>query len=164
MTKERQASTFVIRDSDFSPKEIALPKNVYEALFIFDSNKYARDAGGVSGQVTQILERHGGEILANRLWEERRLAYPINGQRKGMYWLTYFRLDSKALAPVEREFRLSESILRSLTLKVDPRIAEALVSHAISGTIAQTRPRKPEPAEAAAAPGGEEVPEVAEVG
>jgi small subunit ribosomal protein S6 len=138
-----------------------LATNVYEALFIFDANKYSRDAAGVSGQVTQILQKHGGEILANRLWEERRLAYPINGQRKGMYWLTYFRLDSKALSVVEREFRLSESILRSLTLKVDPRIAEALVSHAISGTIAQTRPRKPETPEAAPAV---EVPEEAEVG
>jgi small subunit ribosomal protein S6 len=125
-----------------------LASNVYEALFIFDSNKYARDVGGVSGQVAQIVQKHGGEILANRLWEERRLAYPIDGQRKGTYWLTYFKLDSRALSAVEREFRLSESILRSLTLKVDPRIAEALVSHAISGTVVQPRPKKPETPEA----------------
>jgi small subunit ribosomal protein S6 len=138
-----------------------LPKNVYEALFIFDANKYARDAAGVSGQVAQVLQKHGGEILANRLWEERRLAYPIDGQRKGMYWLTYFKLDSKALSAVEREFRLSESILRSLTLKVDPRIAEALVSHAVSGTIVQPRPRKPETPEPGPAV---EVPEEAHVG
>jgi small subunit ribosomal protein S6 len=138
-----------------------LAKNVYEALFIFDSNKYSRDAAGVSGQVAQVLQKHGGEILANRLWEERRMAYPIAGQRKGMYWLTYFRLDSKALSAVERDFQLSESILRSLTLKVDPRIADALVSHAVSGTIAQPRPRKPETPEAVPV---EAVPEEAEIG
>ncbi len=121
-----------------------MASNVYEALFIFDTNKYGRDVAGVSGQVAQIVEKHGGEVLANRLWEERRLAYPINGQRKGTYWLTYFKLDAKALVPVERDFRLSESIVRSLTLKVDPRIAETLVSHAVSGTITQPRPKKPE--------------------
>jgi len=40
----------------------------------------------------------GGEILVSRLWEERRLAYSINGQRKGVYWLVYFRLDGNRLA------------------------------------------------------------------
>jgi len=33
----------------------------------------------------------GGELLASRLWNEQKLAYPINGHRKGAYWLTYFR-------------------------------------------------------------------------
>jgi small subunit ribosomal protein S6 len=136
-----------------------LASNVYEALFIFDTNKYARDIAGVSGQIAQIVQKHGGEILANRLWEERRLAYPIDGQRKGTYWLAYFKLDSKNLTAIEREFRLSESILRSLTLKVDPRIADALVAHAVSGTVVQPRPKKPETPEATPAI---EVPEEAE--
>lgn len=121
-----------------------MASNVYEALFIFDSNKYSRDVGGVSGQVAQIVQKHGGEVLANRLWEERRLAYPINGQRKGTYWLTYFKVASTALTAIERDFRLSESILRSLTLKVEPRISEALVSHAVSGIVVQPRPKPPE--------------------
>lgn len=121
-----------------------MARNVYEVTLIFDTNKYARDAAGVSGQVAKIIEQQGGEMLVSRLWEERRLAYPINGQRKGTYWLAYFKLDSKSLTTVEREFRLSESIMRSLTLKVDPRIADALVSHAASGSITQPRPKKPE--------------------
>jgi small subunit ribosomal protein S6 len=107
-----------------------LAKNVYEAMFIFDSNRFARDPGGVSGQVNALIQKFGGEILAGRLWEERRLAYPINGQRKGTYWLTYFRLESRQLADFNREWHLNESILRALVLKVDPRIVDALVAHA----------------------------------
>ena len=38
-----------------------------------------------------MIEEAGGEMLVSRLWEERRLAYPIEGHRKGTYWLTYFR-------------------------------------------------------------------------
>ncbi len=105
-------------------------KNVYEGLFIFDSNRYSRDPVGVSGQITELVTKLGGEVLVSRLWEERRLAYPINGQRKGTYWLTYFKLDSSQLTTLERDLQLSESILRSLTLKVDARIVDALVSHA----------------------------------
>ena len=44
-----------------------------------------------------MIEKLGGEILVSRLWEERRLAYPIKSHRKGTYWLTYFRLDATQL-------------------------------------------------------------------
>ncbi len=131
--------------------------NVYEGLFILDSNRYSRDAGGVSGQIGEIVQKHGGEMLASRLWEERRLAYPVEGHRKGTYWLTYFKLDSQQIALIERQFRINDNILRSLILKVEPRIADTLVSHAISGTVVAPRPKKPETPETPLA----EVPEEA---
>lgn len=118
--------------------------NVYEGLFIFDSNRYGRDQVGVSGQIAELVTKLGGEVLVSRLWEERRLAYPINGQRKGTYWLAYFKLDGGQLIAFERECQLSESILRSLTLKVDPRIVDALVSHAQSAGADLSRSRRPE--------------------
>ena len=59
--------------------------NVYEGMFILDSNRYSRDTVGVSGQISEMITKLGGEILASRLWEERRLAYPIDGHRKGAY-------------------------------------------------------------------------------
>jgi small subunit ribosomal protein S6 len=117
--------------------------NVYEGMFILDSNRYSRDQVGVSGQIPEMIQKLGGEILASRLWEERRLAYPIDGHRKGTYWLTYFKLDSGQLTALNRECQLSESILRTLFLKVDPRIADALVSHALAGTIVQRRSVEP---------------------
>lgn len=107
--------------------------HVYEGLFIFDSNKYARDTAAVSGNLTNVIQQHGGKILASRLWEERRLAYPIGGQRKGTYWLTYFELDTLQLGAVNAQFKLDDNILRSMTLKIDPRIAETLVAHALAG-------------------------------
>jgi small subunit ribosomal protein S6 len=136
-----------------------LAENAYEGLFIFDSNRYARDPAGVSGQIASLIGKHKGTILASRLWEERRLAYPINGQRKGTYWLTYFRLDSLELEALRSECRINESILRELILKVDPRIVDALVSHAQTATEAAKPRRTPAPATAAAVPDDLEVPE-----
>ena len=122
-----------------------MAKHVYEGLFILDSNRYSRDASGVSGQIGEIVKKHGGELLASRLWEDRRLAYPINGQRKGTYWLAYFNLDAQQIVHIERDCRINDNILRSLILKVDARIAEALVSHAVSGaTPVPQRARRPE--------------------
>ena len=107
--------------------------NVYETLFILDSNKYARDPAGVAATIPTIIEKLGGEILANRLWNEQKLAYPINGHRKGTYWLTYFRLDSQKLVEFDRQCHLNEHILRNLTLVVEPRLVDALVDHARGG-------------------------------
>jgi small subunit ribosomal protein S6 len=126
-------------------------KHVYEAMFIFDSNRFGRDPGGVSGAIATMAQKFGGEILASRLWEERRLAYPINGQRKGTYWLTYLRLESKELVNLNREIALNESIMRSLVLKVDPRIVDALVSHATQGPTAAPAPAAAPRREAVAA-------------
>ncbi len=109
-----------------------MAENVYEGMFILDSNQYGRDPGGVSGQVAKMLEEAGGSVMVSRLWEERRLAFPIKGHRKGTYWLTYFRLDSAELAGVQRQCELNDVILRNLFLKVDPRIVDALVEHALA--------------------------------
>jgi small subunit ribosomal protein S6 len=107
-----------------------LAQNVYEGLFIFDPARYNRDTEGVSRQVPALIEKLGGEILVSRLWEERRLAYSLKGQRRGTYWLLYFRLDAGQLAEIRRQCAINENILRVLFLKVDPRIVDTLVAHA----------------------------------
>lgn len=120
-----------------------MAENVYEGMFILDSNRYARDPGGISGQIPEIIQKLGGSMLASRLWEDRRLAYPIDGHRKGTYWLTYFKLDSGQLTALNRQCQLSESIVRVLFLKVDPRIVDALVQHALAGPTAVRRAHEP---------------------
>jgi small subunit ribosomal protein S6 len=99
-------------------------------LFLFDSNHYARDPGGIANSVQSMITDLGGEILVSRLWAEQRLAYPINGHQKGTYWLTYFKLDTLKLKELNRTCQLNESLLRFLFTRVDARLIEALVAHA----------------------------------
>lgn len=123
-----------------------MAENAYEGLFIFDANRYAREPANVSGQLATMIQKHGGMVLASRLWEERRLAYPINGQRKGTYWLTYFKIDSSQIEPMRRECQINENVLRELMLKIDPRIVDALVEHALASGIEKPKPApKPVP-------------------
>lgn len=107
-----------------------MAQNVYECMFILNSNRYARDPGGVSGKIPQMIEQCSGEVLASRMWTEQKLAYMINGHRKGTYWLSYFRMDSQQVVKFNRACQLNDDVLRNLTLKVDPRLVEALVAHA----------------------------------
>jgi small subunit ribosomal protein S6 len=117
-----------------------LAQNVYEGLFIFDSTRYGRDQDGVPGRVTEIVEKLGGEMLVSRLWDERRLAFAIKGQRKGAYWLTYFRLESTKLVEVKQWCAINDDILRVMFLAVEPRIVDALVSHAKSAPVLAPQP------------------------
>ena len=108
-----------------------MSQKVYECLFLLDSNRYARDPGSVSTGLSEAIEKLEGEVLASRLWNEQKLAYPINGHRKGTYWIIYFRIDGNRIPEFERACRLNDNILRNLTLVVDPRLVDVLVSHVL---------------------------------
>jgi small subunit ribosomal protein S6 len=97
-----------------------------------------------------MVEEFSGEVLASRLWNEQKLAFPIKGHRKGTYWLSYFRMDSGKIAEFNRACQLNEDVLRNLTLKVDPRLVDALVAHAKGETLAAPV-EEPKPAAAGAA-------------
>ena len=117
-----------------------MAENVYECMFILNSNRYARDPSGVSEQVNKLIEDSQAEILASILWNEQKLAYPIEGHRKGTYWLTYFRMESQKLGEFNRACQLNDTVLRSLALKVDPRLADTLVGHATGKRTASAEP------------------------
>jgi small subunit ribosomal protein S6 len=133
-----------------------MPANVYECMFLLDTNKVAGDIPAAAKQIHGLLERNSAEVLASRPWDERRLAYPINGHKKGLYYLTYFRADGKNLINLERDIALNEMIMRSLVLRVDPKHVDTMLAiardeHALALQVA------PEPApEAAEAPEAEE--------
>lgn len=107
--------------------------NVYEGMFILDPSKYSRDPAATSQQISDMIMQNGGTVLASRLWDERKLAYPINGHKKGVYWLTYFKMPGDGITPLERQCEITDDVIRKLILKVDPRIADALVQHALAG-------------------------------
>jgi small subunit ribosomal protein S6 len=104
-----------------------MPANVYECMFLLDTNKVAGDVPAAAKQLHAVLERNHAEVLASRPWDERRLAYPINGHKKGLYYLTYFRSEGKNIVGIERDCALTEVILRTLILKVDPKHVDIML-------------------------------------
>jgi small subunit ribosomal protein S6 len=134
-----------------------MPANVYECMFLLDTNKVAGDVAAAGQQIRTILERNQAEVLASRPWDERRLAYPIKGHKKGLYYLTYLRMDGKNLLNIQRDLALNEMVLRSLFLRIEPKYVETLLAiardeHALALQVA------PEPT----AESGEPVPEEVE--
>ena len=102
--------------------------NVYECMFIFNANQYARNPGAAPTAIEEIVKNVDGELLASRLWNEQKLAYPIRGQRKGVYWLTYVKMEGSVITKFNRACQLNDMMLRHMVVSIDPRLVDALVA------------------------------------
>ena len=99
----------------------------YEAMFLLDSGRYAQDPEGVEGEVKSILEKVGADLLVATPFQDGKLAYEIEGRRKGLHYLTFFKLDGAQVDELHRQCRLSELVLRLLVIQQDSRIFDATV-------------------------------------
>ena len=111
-------------------------------MFIFNANAYARNPAGAANNIEEMVKALDGEILASRLFDERKLAYPINGHRKGVYWLTYANMESTSIVKFNRACKLNDIILRHMVVKIDPRLVDAMVSVA-QGKVPEAAPAAP---------------------
>ena len=102
--------------------------NVYECMFILDTTKVAGDIATADKQIRTVLEKHGAEVLVSRPWDERRLAYPIRNQKKGLYYMTYFSSEGKNVVGIEHDCALVEMILRMMVIKIDPKLVETMLT------------------------------------
>jgi small subunit ribosomal protein S6 len=102
--------------------------NVYEYMFLLDTNKVSGDVPAAAKQLHGIFERNQAEVLASRPWDERRLAYPIKNHKKGLYYLTYVRTEGKNLINIGRDVGLNEMVLRSMVLKIDSKMVETMLA------------------------------------
>lgn len=90
----------------------------YEAMFLL-SQAVAADLAGALAHINEIFQRAHAEVIAMRKWDERKLAYEIDGQKRGMYILAYFKVAGPDVAHIERDCNLSEKVLRTMITRVD---------------------------------------------
>jgi small subunit ribosomal protein S6 len=115
---------------------------LYEAMFLVDSAEATTDWDGVTATIKNILEKAGAEIVSIRKWDDRKLAYEINGKGKGTYILCYFRAAGSKLRDIERDIQLSERIMRVLILCAEHRQAEDVKMGSISQIASETGTQK----------------------
>ncbi len=96
----------------------------YEAMFVMDAG--SGDYEAANEPINRVLQRNEAEVIGIKPWDERRLAYEIKGRRRGMYLLTYFKVDPLKVKDIERDVQLAEDILRVLVLRCE-NFSEELV-------------------------------------
>jgi small subunit ribosomal protein S6 len=101
-------------------------KKLYEGMFLIDTALAAADWDGTVGMIRKLLEKNEAEVVSMKKWDERRLAYDIEGKSRGTYILSYFRCDGGKLTEIERDVQLSEKVMRILILKADKLTPEEI--------------------------------------
>lgn len=131
----------------------------YEAMFLL-SQAVAADLASAIEHIKEIMTRGHAEVIAMRKWDERRLAYEIQGQKRGYYVLVYFKAPGDQLSHIERDCNLSEKIMRVLILRADHmseddmKAADARKELEVEAKLRAERPATPAPT-AAPAPAAE---------
>ena len=90
----------------------------YEGLFLFPQTA-ASDLQSAVDHLKEILARAEVKIISLRKWDERRLAFEIKRNRRGLFFLVYFEAPPNALAHIERDCNLSEQVLRSMVIRAE---------------------------------------------
>jgi small subunit ribosomal protein S6 len=137
-----------------------LDLNLYEAMFVMDVQAVP-DMAAMEAEINRILGRAEAEIVVCRRWEDRRLAYEIDGRKRGSYWLTYFNAPTDKVVGIERDVQLSEKVLRVLVLRVEEVPKSELEPRPVEAQPAPAEAQPAAPAEAApaAAAPAEQAPE-----
>jgi small subunit ribosomal protein S6 len=92
---------------------------LYEGMFIFNANLSADAMDKALNKVKSLIEEHKGEIHKVHDWGRRKLAYEIDHQKQGHYFLLYFSIVSSALIEMNSEHLLNEDLIRHQVLKTD---------------------------------------------
>ena len=101
-------------------------------MFLIDSGRLASAPQATVDEILGILAKAGATVVAHRPWQEGKLAYPIEGHGKGLYYLTFFRMDGDGVAQIVRSCKLSDVVLRHLIINHPPVLFDAMVN-ALSG-------------------------------
>ena len=100
--------------------------NTYETIFICNGEISQDKADSALEKVKSIIAKADGKIGSSEFWGRRRLAYPIKHQKDGFYIYVLFSSNNKAPSALNHHFRVTDAILRGLTVKVDPRNVDKL--------------------------------------
>ena len=91
----------------------------YETMYILRPDIPEEEVDSHLKKYSEILEKSGTEVLDSQMRGKRRLAYPIAKHKEGIYVQLSHTGDGQQVAILERAMRLSEDVIRYLTVKQD---------------------------------------------
>lgn len=110
--------------------------NSYETLFITDISNGEEATKATVEKFTGLIASNG-EIVEIADWGKRRLAYPINDMNEGYYTVVTHKSPASFLAELDRLFNIDESIMRSMTVKLDHEAVATVKEEAVEEVVAE---------------------------
>jgi len=123
---------------------------VYEVLFIVAPNVEESDIEALITQFSDIATNQGAQVAKVDRMGRRRLAYPIGKFNEGHYIVLTIEGTGSEIAEVERRMRVSDAVIRYITIRIDEDLKRAekfgarRAARAAAGRV-RNRGRKAEP-------------------
>ena len=92
---------------------------LYEHVFLARQDASTQQVEELTTQMTGIVEQLGGKVVKMESWGVRSLTYRMNKNRKAHFVLLNIDGPSAAVAEIERQERISEDVIRYLTVRVE---------------------------------------------
>jgi small subunit ribosomal protein S6 len=103
----------------------------YETLFVTTPTLTEDDERATVETLAEIVTEGGGTMVANDRMGRRRLAYPIRKHSDGVYMRFLYDAEPAVPRELERRIRLSDKILRVLTVRLEEKWAIASKEQAV---------------------------------
>ena len=126
-------------------------KRVYEVVFIVDPGTQEEDLTRLTENLRGIVTNGGGTVTKSEVMGRRQLAYSIGRSNEGIYVLFEIEGSGSEIAELERRMRVSDQVLRYLTVRVDEDRQRA---EKLRARRARKASKRPFAAAAAGGPGG----------
>ena len=112
--------------------------NSYETLFIVDVSNGDEASKATVAKFTDIIAKNA-EIVEVAEWGKRRLAYPINDMPEGYYTVVTHKCAPDFPAELDRLFNIDESVMRSMTVKLEHEpVAAPVVEEPVAEAVEET--------------------------
>lgn len=92
---------------------------LYENTFIVRQDMSTQEVDKLTETFSKVVSDNKGKIVKKEYWGLRNLAYKVNKNKKGHYVLLSVDAESSAVDELQRQLKLSEDVIRNLTVKVD---------------------------------------------
>ena len=96
----------------------------YELGFILNPEVSEEETRAILDRLEQIVANYGGQIVKVNQWGRRRLAYPIERHRDGLYIFIDMILTPETVAELERTLKVSEVVMRYMARRRDPKAVQ----------------------------------------
>jgi small subunit ribosomal protein S6 len=94
----------------------------YELGIVLDPETPDEQARAIVERITTAVTSQGGVVVRINAWGRRRLAYPIEHHRDGLYYFFDLQLPPASVVEIERLIGVNEDIIRHLMKARDPRV------------------------------------------
>ena len=93
----------------------------YEVMVILDPELDERTVEPSIDQYLNIVRKEGGTVEKLDIWGRRKLAYDVKKKAEGIYAVIDLQATPAAVAELDRQLRLNESVLRTKVIRPEVR-------------------------------------------